>query len=413
MIIKIYKSNIEFIMKMQIDDFRYTDKTTISFNIKNINSTLVNALRRIVIAEIPTLAFNTEPLEESDASITKNTSALHNEFLLHRIGLIPIHNRNKSSDMFSSYEDIIKFNVDKYLFLIDITNNTDSEIKITTENFRIKDIETDRFLSDEEKKNILPPNIINKYILLNILKPDVSNNADGEVFQLNAKASLNIGKKNSKWSPVCQSSFSNIIDTEKAEKAFLEHIDNEKNKILKEQGREITFSQSEIEAKRVSFNNFDAYRYYITDKLDNPIAFNITIESIGVLHPKEIYNIGIDILSEKLSNFIDNLENPEIINICQSDCLMESFDIKIKDEDDTLGNLIQTYLYNLYILDKDESEKLVTYTGYKIPHPLVNELIIRCAIKSGKLDDLKSILNECKENIMKDLEELKILFNAI
>ena len=29
------------------------------------------------------------------------------------------------------------------------------------------------------------------------------------------------GKKNSKWSPVCQSSFSNIIDTEKAEKSIL------------------------------------------------------------------------------------------------------------------------------------------------------------------------------------------------
>ena len=63
----------------------------LEFTVSNLNRALVNALRRIIISEIPTIAFQTCQSEESDVKIIKNTSALHNEFILHRIGLIPVH----------------------------------------------------------------------------------------------------------------------------------------------------------------------------------------------------------------------------------------------------------------------------------------------------------------------------------
>lgn len=52
-------------------------------NIANIDAPLANALRRILIAEVPTIAFD-------KAVIYQNTSILQDEVLAHRLGLIPI-----------------------------------------------------------------------------------------------------------------------------------------------------------------------------------------------------------------------------------------------------------------------------------------------------------------------------------
>ena len=53
------------------------------FDIKGIDPTIVNTLRRIMIAEIPTMAIET-------VIINQNTSIIPDEVLAHRLGLIPI-----------------------------------------------------------------------------------------------------------------------------------------------------------------------------------------------------------------------------------------------------------------------------------------------------------------------------------
>lgn len=56
----------------------------IRFRLKNVSLAYANALRRIIISEVPTMAIEFVKLLE-------NTSPLHDEFISHRLGLIPLY----------------------------------------------------------------------------------------------------------------------------------------------------------------------------------------------------------------------------------------------------------------------------------------------------------------------------------
>ena len=59
------------------------DYNNIEFELYNTELTIANALRRVIISEVPTLAIDIVEIQE-------NTSALHDEYLAHRMGLIPL-----------------------------------------------------------------------------------------------------------------------------------------------------------------------------------------------------------------------------------------------------------------------------------------------------------------------------------
>ena len=113
---------------------QYTDTETLTFLAEDVDCSLLNAIRRIIIGEVPTVGFRTEYGRDSDIKIIKNTSALHNEFLAHRLSLIPIHYD------FRNFDD---FNPDKYQFVIKKQNNTNRIMDVTTEHIDVKDITKD------------------------------------------------------------------------------------------------------------------------------------------------------------------------------------------------------------------------------------------------------------------------------
>lgn len=55
----------------------------VCFTLRHADASIANALRRIMIAEVPTLAIEL-------VTMIENTSVLHDEFIAHRLGLLPI-----------------------------------------------------------------------------------------------------------------------------------------------------------------------------------------------------------------------------------------------------------------------------------------------------------------------------------
>jgi DNA-directed RNA polymerase I and III subunit RPAC1 len=61
----------------------HADKLDLTFSLVGVDTSLANALRRILISEVPTLAIE-------DVFIYQNTSIIQDEVLAHRLGLVPL-----------------------------------------------------------------------------------------------------------------------------------------------------------------------------------------------------------------------------------------------------------------------------------------------------------------------------------
>ena len=106
----------------------HIDTYTIKFELINTDLTVANALRRIIIAEVPTLAIDKVEIEE-------NISPLHDEYIAHRCGLIPIVSDDVDKfeyiDQCNCREGCIKCTVQ---LMLDVHNPNSQVFEVTANN---------------------------------------------------------------------------------------------------------------------------------------------------------------------------------------------------------------------------------------------------------------------------------------
>jgi len=103
------------------------DKDHVRFIIKNVEISFVNSLRRIMIAEVPTMAIEF-------VKIRSNTSVIHDEMLSHRLGLIPLDSTNVGNYMWRSDCDCFSAECPNcsVKFKLNVKNTEDQNLEVTS-----------------------------------------------------------------------------------------------------------------------------------------------------------------------------------------------------------------------------------------------------------------------------------------
>jgi DNA-directed RNA polymerase subunit L len=340
-----------------------------SFEIHNIDLAIVNGIRRIIMTDIPNIGAIGEKLdkEEPTVNVKFNSGALHDEFIIHRIGLIPIC---MSADEIENYTD------NSLVLELNVNNTTNKKINVRTSDFKgtLDGIE----LSNSKLQELFPPNKISKdTILMTRLRP-------GEHLHLTANIVKRTGRDNASFNPVSLANFSYIQDP--------------------------------VEANKCD-NILDKERAYYKNNYGDPIKFKFDIEYINVnMGPKYLIPKSLDIITHKLNNLITELANIEIsdvVKIQQFQDIKETYEFIIENEDDTLGNIIQSFVHNKYIREKNSINNIVCkFIGYICPHPLKSIMIIRVTLDSvtGTNMFISFMEKVCKE-IIEDVISIKTKWN--
>ena len=114
-----------------------------------------------------------------------------------------------------------------------------------------------------------------------------------------------------------------------------------------------------------------------------PNSFDFQIESIGTMAPRAIIERALIGLVQMCDQFtgLDSGDLPSTVNAVPSDALMTGYDFIVQGQDHTFGNMIQTWLVENHI--EGEAMPRLTFAGYKIPHALKEEMLLRIGVEDG------------------------------
>ena len=339
------------------------DNDTLTFTLSGVNVSLANALRRIMLSDIPCVVFRTTPYIQNKMDILSNTTRLNNELIKQRMSCIPIHISDTS------------FPIDNYEIQLYKKNDTDVIEYVTTEDIKIKDIQSDKYLSSAAVKAIFPPDkITGDYIDIARLRPKLSEDIDGEELSLTSKLDIGTAKEDGAFNIVCTASYGYTKDSVKIND-YLTKMDKD----LKADG----LDQETIDFKKKDWLLLGAETLSVQD------SFDFVVESVGQFTNMDICHRAADVMLKKLSKFEQAIKtNPTLIS--NSETTMENgFDVKLIGEDYTLGKAIEYVLYEKYY-----KKGSMNFCGFRKPHPHIDESIIRVGFKENtSKDDLVGMLS--------------------
>ena len=326
------------------------ERGELRFTIDRLNVSLANALRRVILSDIPTFVFRTFPYSECKASITTNTSRIHNEILKQRLSCIPIH-ISDSSFPFHDYQIEINVTADS------------SEIRyITTKDFKMKNKTTSKYLTDVKCREIFKQNeITGDYIEFARLLPKMSEYGEGEQLTMTCDLDIGTAKEDGAFNVVCTCAYSMTMDPSKVDEAWR----IKEAEIVKEGIAAI--GSEEMKAQRKNWSLLDAQRHTKDD------SFDFVVETVGVYTNADIVSKAAQIMINKCTKFIRDIESGENHIIPTVSTIQNGFDIELKGEDYTLGKVLEFFLHDKHYAE----DQTVTYCAFRKIHPHNPDSMIR------------------------------------
>ncbi len=360
-------------------------KSKLEFKIKDVDLSIVNSIRRIILSEVPTLGFYFDAYdhERKDINIISNTGVLHNEFISHRLSLIPLY--------FDEDEILDKATLD-YKFVIKVKNTTNDVILITTKNFEIYD-KNGKKQPEAFREHVFPKNdITGDHILITKLRPNLYDNTQGEELNVECIPTIGIAQQHARWCAVSQCCYHNTVDPVMSQKEF--------DKLTKDSTPEERKKQS------VKFDITDKYRFFKKNKYDDPCEFEFTIDSECRLTPKQIFYTALDILQKKTKAFSENVGEFKTVNIGG---LPNFYQLEIPNENFTLLNVLHCLIYNACY--REMAVNPIEYIGYYQSHPLDNIMFLKVKFADPNTN-IKEFMEKHALDIANYIQTLKDEWNV-
>jgi DNA-directed RNA polymerase subunit L len=261
------------------------DGFEVSFHLRNFPVSFVNALRRIVMANIPTVVLR-------DVQILENTTQLPHEMLKHRFEMLPVN--VSPDDTATIREAMVELQI--------VANKEQKSVEtITTDNFAIHSAREKILMRDRD---------LDTPILFLRVRP-------GEAVHIRGKLAV----ENEGVSQVCTIATGWHVDPELAKA---------NRKIWVEEGKDPR-----------EFDNFYIQRSYSVDSKGRPNWFDFKIESVGVLKAKDILSMAVGILRKRLDDYMK-----EAVTYIRREQDEGSYTISLQQGGHTLGALLGEVIYS-------------------------------------------------------------------
>ena len=329
---------------------RTDENGQLKFTIDRINVSLANALRRIILSDVPTFVFRTFPYSECKASITTNTSRQHNEILKQRLSCIPIHITDQT------------FPFQEYAIEIDVVADGNEIRYVTTKDFKMKNKTNGKYLTDVKCREIFPPNAISgDFIEFARLLPKMTEYGEGERLTLTCDLDIGTAKEDGAFNVVSTCAYQMTMDPAKVDEAW-----RIKEAELVKEGVAAVGSE-EMKAQRKNWALLDAQRFTKED------SFDFVVESVGVFTNADIVSKAAQIMINKCTKFIRDIESGENHIIPTVSTIQNGYDIELKGEDYTLGKVLEFFLHDKHYAE----DQTVTYCAFRKIHPHNPDSMIR------------------------------------
>ena len=335
---------VDLISKINDDELKFT--------LSGVNVSIANSIRRIILSEIPMIVFRVSPNDKNKCNIITNTCGLNNEIVKHRLSCIPIH-----------IKDVEEFPLKNYNLELNIENNTDTTIIVTTEDFVVKDLVSGKPLPKDKIREIFPANDIKGgFIDFVRLKPKAAEELQAKKIHLTCEFDKGTAKEDGAYNAVSTCSYGNTID-DAAQEAKLAQLKQK----WKDEGKK----ENEIEFEATNWKLLEGKRIFKKD------SFDFIIQTIGIYTNVELLVMACSIMIEKLNN-LDTIIQEDKLDIKVSENTMKNcYDITLENEDYTIGKVIEYSLLTLFY----ESTNSLTFCGFKMLHPHDSFSLIRIAYR--------------------------------
>ena len=383
--------------KLPVIANRHVNEEELRFTMENADVSTANALRRILLSEIPCIVFRTDTRTDTTENTVfhANTTRHHNEILKQRLRCIPIN-------VPSTYK-VTDFDYKAYRCEVKEKNTSDTTKYVTTADFKVVEKATGKVDEALTKLMFQPDKRSGDYIEFARLLPKVVDYTEGEELHISIEMQMSTAEQDSAYNVCATCAYGCTPDAMKQDDAW---------KALSEPEAGGAAAAAAVPAVIDSERN---WRLLSAQRIFKPNSFDFAVEtvSLGVYSNGELIRKACDCMRIKCEKFIDSIRDAEpdaAPNVVDASVTIPlAYNIILRREGYTLGKVLEHIIYSKHYL----GDRTLAFCAFKKMHPHDVDSFIQVALQNdteNNVAQVSAIAIAAARDIISMFQHIKIQF---